>query len=62
MRPSTRDVELTRVPTVGESGGNLVNDAHLAAIAIEQRADIVSYDTDFALLPGGRFRRPDELI
>lgn len=42
-------------------GGNLVNDAHLAAIAIEQRAEIVSYDQDFTLFPGVRLRRPGQL-
>lgn len=30
------------------AGGNLVNDAHLAALAVEHRARIVSYDSDFA--------------
>jgi len=30
------------------SGGNLVNDAHLAALAIEHRSEIVSYDNDFS--------------
>ena len=44
------------------SGGNLVNDAHLAAIAIEQRADVVTYDNDFALFTGVRWHRPDDLL
>ena len=39
-------------------GGNLVNDAHLAALAIEHRAEIVSYDSDFARFPGVRWERP----
>ncbi|WP_211357303.1 type II toxin-antitoxin system VapC family toxin [Nocardioides rubriscoriae] len=39
-------------------GGNLVNDAHLAALAIEHRAEIVSYDADFARFPGVRWSRP----
>jgi toxin-antitoxin system PIN domain toxin len=30
------------------SGGNLVNDAHLAALARENRATVVSFDGDFA--------------
>lgn len=30
------------------AGGNLVNDAHLAALAVEHRGRIVSYDSDFA--------------
>jgi len=37
---------------VGGRGGNLVNDAHLAALAIEHRAGIVSYDMDLAGFPG----------
>ena len=33
------------------TGANLVNDAHLAALAIEHRGQVVSYDTDFGRLP-----------
>jgi toxin-antitoxin system PIN domain toxin len=29
-------------------GGNLVNDAHLAALAVEHRGVVVSYDHDFS--------------
>ncbi len=36
------------------SGGNLVNDAHLAALAVEHDATIVSFDTDFARFSGVR--------
>jgi uncharacterized protein len=43
------------------TGGNLVNDAHLAAIAIEHRAGVVSYDADFGRFPGVRWDRPDAL-
>jgi toxin-antitoxin system PIN domain toxin len=32
-------------------GGNLVNDAHLAALALEHRCGIVSYDNDFSRFP-----------
>lgn len=39
-------------------GGNLVNDAHLAALALEHGADVVSYDSDFARFSGVRWRRP----
>lgn len=38
--------------------GNLVSDAHLAALAIEHRAQIISYDTDFDRFPGVRWARP----
>lgn len=41
-------------------GGNLVNDAHLAALAIEHRCDIVSYDRDFGRFPGVDARPPGE--
>lgn len=39
-------------------GGNLVNDAHLAALAIEHRAQIVTFDRDFDRFPGVRWGRP----
>jgi toxin-antitoxin system PIN domain toxin len=44
------------------AGGNLVNDAHLAAIAIERRAEVVSYDADFSRFQRVRWWRPDELL
>ena len=34
------------------AGGNLVNDAHLAALAIEHRCTIVSFDNDFSRFVG----------
>jgi toxin-antitoxin system PIN domain toxin len=34
------------------SGGNLVNDAHLAALSIEHRCGIVSFDNDFGRFAG----------
>jgi toxin-antitoxin system PIN domain toxin len=39
-------------------GGNLVNDAHLAALALEHGAEVVSYDADFARFAGVRWRSP----
>lgn len=42
-----------------ETGGNLTNDAHLAALALEHRADIVSFDRDFGRFTGVRHRLPD---
>lgn len=39
-------------------GGNLVNDAHLAALAVEHRADVVSFDNDFSRFPGVRWEPP----
>lgn len=40
------------------TGGNLVSDAHLAALAVEHDATVVTYDTDFARFPGVRWRPP----
>ena len=39
-------------------GGNLVTDAHIAALAIEHQAEIHSNDADFARFPGLRWRNP----
>jgi len=39
-------------------GGNLVNDAHLAALAVSHRASIVSYDNDFERFNGVKWERP----
>lgn len=40
------------------AGGNLVNDAHLAALAIEHRCEVVSYDTDFLRFHGVKLETP----
>jgi len=40
------------------AGGNLVPDAHLAAIAIEHGLEICSTDADFARFAGVRWRNP----
>ena len=42
-------------------GGNLVNDAHLAALAVEHKSEIVSWDHDFDRFAGLRWRRPSDL-
>ena len=34
------------------TGGKLVSDAHLAALAIERGAQLCSFDGDFARFPG----------
>jgi predicted nucleic acid-binding protein len=39
-------------------GGNLVPDAHLAALAIEHGLELCSTDTDFARFPEIRWRNP----
>lgn len=49
---------LTRLLSQVGSGGNLVSDAHLAALALESHATIITYDNDFARFPGVRWKRP----
>lgn len=58
-QPTARHAGLLR-GLLRDSGtaGNLTSDAHLAALAIEHGADIVSYDRDFARFPGVRARLP----
>ncbi|MFX0537584.1 type II toxin-antitoxin system VapC family toxin [Ornithinimicrobium sp. Y1847] len=43
------------------TGGNLTNDAHMAALALEHRATVVTYDTDFTRFPITS-ARPDQLL
>lgn len=40
------------------AAGSLVPDAHLAALAIEHRAELCARDADFSRLPGRRWRDP----
>lgn len=40
------------------SGGNLVSDAHLAALALDIDAAVATFDTDFGRFPGLRTIRP----
>ena len=60
VQPTTRHAEMLRGLLL-ETGtaGNLTNDAHLAALAIENGADIVSYDRNFARFAGVKHRLPD---
>jgi toxin-antitoxin system PIN domain toxin len=45
---------------LAESGsfGNLVSDAHLAALAIEHNAVLISFDADFGRFKGLRWEQP----
>ncbi|MBI1945642.1 MAG: PIN domain-containing protein [Deltaproteobacteria bacterium] len=40
------------------TAGNLTSDAHLAALAVEHGAVLVSWDHDFARFPGVQWRTP----
>lgn len=59
LEPGARHPAILRdlLRSVG-SGGNLVNDAHLAALAVEHRATIVSFDNDFGRFPGVAWTLP----
>ena len=47
--PTSRHVLVVRgLLSSSGSGGNLVSDAHLAAVAIEHSAAVVTFDADFA--------------
>lgn len=41
-------------------GANLVNDAHLAALAIEHRGAVVSYDNHFSRFSGVNWMSPTD--
>ncbi len=61
--PSARHFDLLEQFLLGtRTDGNSVNDAHLAALALEHNADIVTYDSDFGRFPGVRWHRPGSLI
>lgn len=40
------------------AGGQLVSDAHIAALAMEYQAEVHSSDSDFSRFPGLRWRNP----
>ena len=50
---------LQRLLLESDVTGNLVNDAHLAALAIEYGATVVSFDSDFARFDGIDWERPE---
>jgi predicted nucleic acid-binding protein len=54
------DILFRLIEEVG-TAGDLTTDAHLAALAIEHRAELVSTDTDFARFRGLRWFNPTEV-
>lgn len=58
IEPTVRHMHTLRglVGPVG-TAGNLLNDAHLAALAVEHSAELVSFDADFTRFPGLRLNR-----
>ncbi|SNT00084.1 toxin-antitoxin system PIN domain toxin [Micrococcales bacterium KH10] len=59
--PGHMDRLSTLLREVG-SAANLVNDVHLAVLALEQRVEVVSYDRDFERFPGVTVRSPAQLL
>jgi toxin-antitoxin system PIN domain toxin len=59
VTPSIRHLDLLRdlLDPLG-TAANLVSDAHLAALAIEHGAELLSSDADFSRFPGLRWRDP----
>lgn len=59
IEPTPRHLDVL-AGLLGESGaaGNLVSDAHLAALALEHDATVISYDTDFDRFEGVRWMSP----
>lgn len=55
---TTHAAVLRRMLEHAGSAGNLSNDAHLAALAIEHKATVVTFDSDFGNFPGVRSERP----
>ena len=59
VTPTGRHLELLAgLLTASGTGGNLVTDAHLAALALEHDATIVSFDRDFGRFAGVRLEVP----
>jgi toxin-antitoxin system PIN domain toxin len=57
--PTSRHLDVLAGLLAGTgTGGNLVSDAHLAALAVEHDATIVTYDRDFGRFAGVRWTEP----
>ena len=58
LHPGDRHLEhIARLLTGAGTAGNLTNDAHIAALAIEHGATVVSFDRDFERFAGLSFER-----
>jgi hypothetical protein len=59
VHPTARHLQVLRglIEPFG-TAANLANDAHLAALAVEHGATVVSFDRDFGRFPGVRLEEP----
>ena len=59
VHPSDRHWSVFRKMLLeGQAVANLVPDAHLAALALEQGCELISTDSDFSRFPGIRWSNP----
>ncbi|MCL1922629.1 MAG: PIN domain-containing protein [Propionibacteriaceae bacterium] len=59
LNPGSRHSEYFREALLSAKGSpNLTNGAHLAAIAREHKATVVTFDSDFGKFPGIRWEHP----
>lgn len=59
VEPTSRHAVVLRTLLEGAgTAGNLTTDAHLAALALEHKAEVVSFDRDFQRFEGLRSRVP----
>lgn len=59
VEPSPRHLDvLAGLLSSAGTAGNLVSDAHLAALAIEYAAELISFDADFGRFSGLTWRMP----
>ena len=57
LHPGERHADIvSRLLLVAGAAGNLTNDAHLAALAIEHHAELASFDRDFKRFSGLQFQ------
>ncbi|MBD3854890.1 MAG: PIN domain-containing protein, partial [Acidobacteria bacterium] len=57
--PGPRHLDiLTEIMSAAGASGRLTTDAHLAAMAIENQAELYSNDADFSRFPGLRWINP----
>ena len=63
MEPTARHFEvLSGLLMALGTGGNLANDAHLAALAIEHRGEVITYDSEFGRFAGVTWFTPGSLL